>query len=209
MHIQNIITVHPEKPEQAIISKACEILNSDGLVVAPTETRYGVLAKIDNRAAVERLFEIKGRSSNKPSAIFVEDISKLNQLAEVSAIAQILADSFLPGPLTLVLKSKKDFGPFFTLNEMTGFRISSSPVIAAIVSLTGPLSATSANLSGQTEPESISGIFEQLGESIDLYLDAGRLNNPASTVVEVINDQVTILREGAISSKAIMKAIGQ
>ena len=209
MDIQNIITVHPVKPEQSIISRASEILNRGGLIVAPTETRYGLLAKIDNRAAVEKLFEIKGRSADKPSAIFVEDMSQLKQLAQVNSITQKLGDSFLPGPLTLVLKSKRDFGPFFALNLMTGFRISSSPVIAAIVAKTGPLSATSANLSGQKEPDDISGNYEQLGNNINLYLDAGRLNNPSSTVVQVIDEQVKILREGAISSKAIMNAIGR
>jgi len=208
MDIQKIITVHPERPEQAVISIAYELLNQGGLVVAPTETRYGLLGRVDNRAAVEKLFEIKGRSADKPSAIFVEDISQLKQLAQVTTTTQKLADSFLPGPLTLVLKSKRDFGPLFTLNQMTGFRISSSPVISAILAITGPLSATSANLSGQNEPENISGIYEQLGESIDLYLDAGRLNNPSSTVVRMIDDQVKILREGAISSIAIKKAIG-
>ena len=208
MNIQSIIKVHPEKPEQAIISRAAQTLNNGGLVVAPTETRYGLLAKIDNRVAVEKLFEIKGRSIDKPSAIFVEDISRLKQFADVSAIAQILAESFLPGPLTLVLKSNSYFGPYFTKNQMTGFRISSSPVIAAIVAITGPISATSANLSGQIEPNDISGIYDQLGGRVELYLDAGTLNNPSSTVVQVINDDIKILREGAINSQAIMKAIG-
>ena len=209
MAIQSIVKINPEKPEQSIISRAGEMLNRGGLVAAPTETRYGLLARIDNSPAVEKLFEIKGRNIDKPSAIFVKDISQLKQLALVSPVSQKLADSFLPGPLTLVLRSQRDFGAFFTQNQMTGFRISSSPVIAAILAKTGPLSATSANLSGQKEPELISEVYVQLGDKIDLYIDAGRLNNPPSTVVQVINDRVKILREGSLSSQAVMKAIDQ
>ncbi len=208
MAVQNIIKINSETPEPAIISRACEILNHGGLVVAPTETRYGLLARVDMRTVVEKLFEIKGRSFEKPSAIFVPDILMLKQLAEMSKVAQKLADIFLPGPMTLVLKSKRDFGPFFTLNQMTGFRISSSPLITALISKTGQLSATSANLSGRKEPELMSEIYEQLGDRIDLYLDAGRVNNPASTVVQVINDQFRILREGAINYDRVLKAIG-
>jgi L-threonylcarbamoyladenylate synthase len=77
----------------------------------------------------------------------------------------------------------------------------------ALVAKTGPLSATSANLSGQREPESIEEICEHFGDQIDLYIDGGRLNNPVSTVVQIINDRVKILREGAISSKDILKCI--
>lgn len=207
MTILDFVKINPENPDESIISKACEILNRGGLVVAPTETRYGLLVRIDNTSAVSKLFEIKGRNIKKPSAIFVKDIFVLNQLAEVSLTARKLVERFLPGPMTLVLKTKKEFGEFFTLNQMTGFRISSSPVIDSILGKTGPLSATSANLSGQAEPDNIAGIYEQLGENIELYLDGGILNNPGSTVVEIVNDQVRILREGPISADEIMKAI--
>lgn len=209
MMIANSIPINPENPEQPTISKAGKLLNSGELVVAPTETRYALLARVDNPAAVSKLFEIKGRDISKPSAIFVASISELKQFAAVSPIVQKLAELFLPGPLTLVLKSKKDFGPFFTLNRMTGFRISSSPVITSILKQSGPLSATSANLSGQTEPDSVAGIFEQLGKGVGLYLDAGRLNNPGSTVVQLNEDKCEILRQGAIGSDEIMKAIAR
>jgi len=202
-----MVQVNFYEPEPAIIEQACQFLNQGGLVVAPTETRYGLLARIDLPEAVSRLFEVKGRRIDKPSAIFVSEISKLKELADFPPKAQILADQFLPGPLTLVLKSKRDFGRFFTLNNRTGFRISSSPLIRALVAKTGPLSATSANLSGQKEPESISEICGLFGDQIDLYIDGGRLNNPASTVVQVINGQITILREGAISSNDILKSV--
>jgi len=203
----NVVKIDQNNPEPSLITKAYRVLSRGGLVVGPTETRYGLLAKVDLPKAVERLFEIKGRSIEKPSAIFVEDISKLKELADVTPSAQLLAGKFLPGPLTLVLRSKRDFGQFFTLNNRTGFRISSSPFIKFLVERTGALSATSANLSGHKEPNLISEIQEQLGDKIDLYIDAGKLDNPVSTVVQVVNDGVTMLREGAISSKDIFAVV--
>ncbi|HEX2896591.1 MAG TPA: L-threonylcarbamoyladenylate synthase [candidate division Zixibacteria bacterium] len=202
-----IVTVDRNNLSPEIVDKAVRVLNSGELVVAPTDTRYGLLAKVDDLDAVNRLFEIKGREANKPSAVFISNVKMLDECAHVSHKAQILANKFLPGPLTLVLKSKQDLGKFFTLNKMTGFRISSSPLITNLVQHTGPLSATSANLSGEKELDSVAEIRKQLGDKIELYIDGGKLNNPASTVVSVIDDQVRILREGAIAKKEILDAV--
>jgi L-threonylcarbamoyladenylate synthase len=203
-----IVQIDALAPELSITAQACEILTNGGLIVAPTETRYGLLSRIDRSVGVERLFAIKGRDKNKPSAVFVPSISNLKQLAVMSAAAGKLAERFLPGPLTLVLKSKEDYGPFFTLKGLTGFRISSSPVISAILDQSQCLlSATSANISGGAEPETVAQIVKQLGDKIDLYLDAGRLNNPPSTVVQVFDNNFKILRAGAISEAAIRKAL--
>lgn len=195
-------------PSESTIAYACEILQNGGLVVAPTETRYGLLARVDQSEAVEKLFDVKGRDTSKPSAIFVNNISELSKLAEVVPIADKLARTFLPGPLTLVLKAKREFGTQFTQNGLTGFRISSSKVISSISEKSGLLlSATSANISGEPETETIEKIHEQFGDKIDLYLDSGRLNNPVSTVVQVVDREFRILRAGAISESEIQKAL--
>lgn len=201
-----IVAFDANRNKTEVVEKAAQVLNSGGLVVAPTETKYGLLAKIDDLDAVNRLFDVKGRDENKPSAVFIPSVNVLKKYSLLSRKALILAEKFLPGPLTLILKSKQDFGKFFTLNKMTGFRISSSQLITNLVQRVGPLSATSANLSGKKEGDTIAEIREQLGDKIELYIDAGKLNNPASTVVSVIEDQVKILREGAIGTKQILDA---
>lgn len=203
----NSVKVDTGRPGREVIELAARVLKNSGLVVAPTETRYGLLAKIDLSDAVNRLFEVKGRSVDKRSAIFISDLGMLEEYAEVPPRAQKLAQRFLPGPLTLVLKSKRDFGKFFTLNNFTGFRISSTPLIGNLVRQVGPLSATSANLSGKKEAGSIDEISKQFGGSVNLYIDGGRLNNRPSTVVQVFDDFVSILREGAISSKKIWQIL--
>jgi len=202
-----IARVNLSTPDKLLLKEAIDILNNDGLIVAPTETRYGILAKVESAAAARRLFEVKGRDSGKPSAIFVSNVDEIAELAELPPKSEKLCQKFLPGPLTIVLKAKKDFGMSFTQNKKTGFRISPSPIINSLVNGAGFLSATSANLSGQPEPDTVSAIYAQLGDKIDLYLDAGSLNNPPSTVVEFIDDKFRVLREGAIPSNEIKSAV--
>jgi L-threonylcarbamoyladenylate synthase len=208
MNDTRIITINANKPEPSTIAKVHEILLKGGLVVTPTETTYGLLARVDNKDAVEKLFDAKGRDQNKPSAIFVNDLSELERLAELSPLAKKVSEEFLPGALTIVLKSKSDFGTYFRQSGLTGFRYSSSPIVNAIVKECNfLLSATSANISGQDVPDTVEGIMEQLDDKIDLYLDAGRLNNPVSTVVQIIENELKILRAGAISESEMRKAV--
>lgn len=206
MSNSRILEVNIAEPDKAVIAEAKSVLKQDGLVVAPTETMYGILANIESPIAVNRLFEVKSRSYEKPSAIFVKSIADIERLAELTSKSAELCRRFLPGPLTLILRSKHDLGQFFTKDGKTGFRISSAPLIKKLLEETGPLSATSANLSGRAEPKSVPEIYAQLGDRIDLYLDFGELNNPTSTVVEIVDDQIKILREGAISSNNIYEA---
>jgi len=194
--------------DTSAVALACSALNKGELVVAPTETQYGILARVDNTAALERLFELKGRDRNKPLSIFVKKISQLKDYAEMSPMSELIAGKFLPGPLTLVLRSKKDFGKLITREGKTGFRLSANPLIQKILNkIEVPVTATSANFSGSPAKESAMNIKERFGSEIAVYLDGGRLNNPASTVVEVIDDKINFLREGGISKQDILAAI--
>lgn len=194
--------------DTSAVALACSALNNGELVVAPTETQYGILARVDNMAALERLFELKGRDRNKPLSIFVKKISQLKDYAEMSPMSELIAGKFLPGPLTLVLRSKKDFGELITREGKTGFRLSANPLIQEILNkIEVPVTATSANFSGSPAKESAMSIKERFGSEIAVYLDGGRLNNPASTVVEVIDDKINFLREGGISKQDILAAI--
>ncbi|MEE8405419.1 MAG: L-threonylcarbamoyladenylate synthase [candidate division Zixibacteria bacterium] len=195
-------------PNAAAVALACQALNDGELVVAPTETQYGILARVDITAALEKLFELKGRDRNKPLSIFVKKISQLKDYAEMSPMSELIAGKFLPGPLTMVLRSKKDFGKLITREGKTGFRLSANFLIQKIMNkIEVPVTATSANFSGLPAKESALSIKERFGSEIAVYLDSGRLNNPASTVVEIIEDKINFLREGAISKTDILAAI--
>ena len=203
-----LLKIDSSAPDTKAVALTCQALNNGELVVAPTETQYAILARVDNTAVLENLFKLKGRDRKKPLSIFVQKISQLKYYAEVSPMSELIAGKFLPGPLTLVLRSKKDFGQLITREGKTGFRLSGNTLIQKILDKIGvPVTATSANFSGSAANESAMIIKEKFGSKIAVYLDGGRLNNPASTVVEVIDDKVNILREGAISKTDILAAI--
>ena len=186
------------------LNRAVQILEANGLVVAPTETRYGLLTRADSDRAVTRLFEIKGRTPQMPTAMFVQGIDAMSRYGHVTSSARQLARQFLPGPLTLVLQAVIAWGPPRVVGGKIGFRWSSSPLIIALLDkMQGPLTATSANRSGQPDLESVEEIAAVFGDEIDLYIGGGTLAGPTSTVVECIGESVRVLREGAISAAAI------
>lgn len=192
------------------VLRAARVIADGGLVVAPTETRYGLLVRGDNDAAVERLFELKGRQIKIPTALFVNSRSEIGRLGLVTPIAQDLSDEFLPGPLTLVLASHVNWPAPRVVDGKIGIRLSSSTLIQHLVdAVEAPLTATSANLSGHPNRETIHDIHSDFGDRVDLYIDGGPLTGPVSTVVECIEDSYRILRAGAIPIEEIERIAGR
>jgi len=141
-------------------------------------------------------------------SVFIKKISQLKDYAEMSRVSELIAGKFLPGPLTLVLRAKKEFGRLITREGKTGFRLSANPLIQKILDkIEVPITATSANFSGSPADESALIIKEIFGSEIAVYLDGGKLNNPASTVVAVIGNKISFLRGGAISKQEILAAL--
>lgn len=199
-----VLAIDPVHPDLTAIARAADVLHSGLLVVAPTETRYGLLARADSDVSIQKVFVAKGRKPLQPTALFVRGESDLDEYGEMTPSATVLAQQFLPGPMTLVLRSRNSWGPPRVVDGLIGLRWSSSPVIAELIRLVEfPVTATSANLSGSPERETIDQIREALGSHASLYLEAGRLNRPVSTVVKCVGDDVTILRAGAIDSAVI------
>ncbi len=194
---------------QSILS-AARVIADSGLVVAPTETRYGILARVDSEVAVQRLFDLKGRKVQNPTAVFVAARSHIGRLALVTPIAQELSEAFLPGPLTLVLESRVDWAAPLVVDGKIGIRLSSSELIQQLVeAVESPLTATSANLTGEPDRETVADIQKDFGERIDLYIDGGSLTGPVSTVVECVGQSYRILRAGAISIEQIEQIAGR
>ncbi len=190
------------------VNRAVRTLIDGGLVVAPTETRYGLLVRADIDSSMERLFDLKGRIATNPTAIFVADRRDIDNLGRVTPAAERLISELLPGPLTLVLESKTVWGAPRVVNGKIGIRWSSSEFIRQLVVGVGsPLTATSANISGQPERATIAEIAADFGDAIELYIDSGRLEGAVSTVVECVGGDVRILRQGAISEDRVNKIV--
>ncbi len=199
-----ILPVDPANPAPAVIDEAIGILNAGGLLVAPTETRYGLLARADSQMPVERLIHAKRRSPAKPVSIFVAATNRIQSAGRLSPVARRLAERFLPGPLTLVLPAVGQWHPVIVPEHAIGVRVSSSPLVAGIMSRVAyPVTATSANISGDEENERIEQIVDSFGSDVDLYLDGGPLTGLPSTVVDCTVDPPRVLREGAIDPEAI------
>lgn len=200
-----IVLIKLECPDRVAVERAASVLSSGGLVVAPTETRYGLLARADHSQVMDRLFEVKRRPQSMPTAIFVDSLEKIWQFAKHCEVAESLARKFLPGPLTLVLEAAVDLGEPVVNDGRIGLRWSNAPfIIELIKNLNFPVTATSANLSGSNDTNSIEQIHAVFGEAVGLYIDCGPLTGPPSTVVDCSDKTAYIVREGAISAEEVL-----
>jgi L-threonylcarbamoyladenylate synthase len=206
--IAKVDSYHPNKE---IIANAVAVLNKSGIICFPTETVYGLGAKIFDEKALEKLFTIKGRDKRNPFSIFIKEIDELEAFAEeVSPSARKLIDRFWPGPLTLVFKSRlKNPSPYLLKHNKIGIRISSHPLVQELVKqLNCPITATSANLSGKKPCRSSKEVEKVFWGKIDLLLDGGRTKkSEVSTVLDVSEEKWSLIREGSISLTKIREVL--
>lgn len=179
------------------IKEAVKLLKSGGVVIFPTETVYGIGVLASNENAIRKLFEIKNRSLDKPLQILIADIAQVDLFAaEISDKAKELIKKYWPGPLTLVFKKKPDISDLITASGNTvGLRMPADKNILKLIKMTGPLAASSANISGKSDPK----LAEEVKIEADLLLDGGKCKmGQPSTVIDVSVDPPLILREGSI-----------
>jgi L-threonylcarbamoyladenylate synthase len=199
-----IIKIDPGRPEPDRITEAVAILKGGGVIAFPTETFYGLGADAGNERAVKQIFGIKGRDFRNPIPLIIgkkEDLSGL--VEDIPALAETLMTRFWPGPLTLVFEASGRVNPGLTAGTgKIGIRISSHPVATALAeALGGPITATSANLSGKKECSSAGDVLDQLGGRLDAVIDGGSTaGGQGSTILDVTCDPPRILRHGAISA---------
>lgn len=192
------------------VTRAAEVLRQGGVILYPTDTLYGLGADALSDTAVAKIYDIKGRESGKPTHCIVPSLEIAAEYAEVNDIARSLADRFLPGPLTLILKKKPTIEGGITRGiDTIGIRIPNNEFCVALVKTFGkPVTTPSANRAGVTPASTPEAILAQLGKKaslIDLVIDAGELPARApSTIVSCVTDVPSILREGAIPSSAIL-----
>lgn len=202
----NILPIDSQNPDSSKIIKVAEMLKNSELVVAPTETRYGLLGRADSSFAMDRLYRIKRRPKSMPTALFVKSIQDISNYAVMTPGALKLADIYLPGPLTLVLESACNLPSPIVVDNKIGIRYSSSPFIEMLLyKIDFPVTATSANLYKASESRNIQEIISVFKDTIGLYIDGGELVNNVSTVVDISKDYPVILREGAVSKIEILE----
>lgn len=188
---------------------AADVLRHGGLVAFPTDTVYGVGALVFHEAAVERLYTVKGRSTDKAIAVLVSQPDDLGNIAgTLTQAAQQIARRLWPGPLTLVVDRHPDLPRAVSTLPTVGVRQPDHPVVHQLLTLTGPLAVTSANRSGEPNTLTAQEVLAQLDGRIELILDGGRVDGGVpSTVVDVTGSEPVILRAGPVSVEQILAAL--
>lgn len=195
-----------QKNKDSVIKKTCKILAAGGIVVFPSDTVYGLLVDATNEQAVKKLIEFKNRPIGKAISIFVSDFTMLNTVVQLPSQKLGLVHHLLPGPFTIILKSKKNTSKLLESEKSTlGVRIPQYQLVQDLVRAYGkPVTATSANLGGKSPHYSINSLLNQLPDAkkqlIDLIVDAGNLpRNKPSTVVDLTTPTLKIVRRGDIT----------
>ena len=197
---------------EAELEQAVRVLRNGGVVAFPTDTLYGLGSDIFNAAAVEKIFAIKERPAGLALPVLIDDWDQLEMVADdVPPSVKTLTEKFWPGPLTLVVKKAAKVSDRLTAGAATvAVRVPDHPVPRGIARLLGgPITGTSANISGNSDPQDLAGLKSQVGSKVDYLLTTGPApQGAASTIVDITGTTPKLLREGAISFEAVLEILG-
>ena len=192
------------------ILEVAKALKKGKIVVFPTDTVYGIGTNAYDKEACHKIYDIKGRPSVKPLTVLISSISMLKELVNnITPVEQKLIDTFWPGALTIKFKKKLDILPDIISagDEYVRVRLVDDGVISKLISLSGvPVVAPSANLSGNPTGTKIENIVKEFDGKVDYILDYGNIENDiTSTIVQVKQEKIVIIREGRIKKAQLEK----
>lgn len=206
-----VLKISPEAPESRIVSYAADFVRRGQIVGMPTDTFYALTADPFNLASIEHVFRIKGRAETKALPILVSSIEQAVTLArDLPDSFLVLAHKFWPGALTLVVEATHRLPLKVTGNTgRVALRWPNSRIATALIeAVQGPITGTSANLSGFPSCTNAGQIVKQLGDRLPLILDSGDTGAIlASTIVRINGNEWSIVREGAIPESEIHTAL--
>jgi L-threonylcarbamoyladenylate synthase len=188
------------------VARACAALDRGGLLIYPTDTLYALGARATDLAALLEIRDLKGRADDKPLPVIVADVDAVRRLAHASPMAERIARTLWPGPITLVLAARADLPGALTAGEATVAVRVPAARLARELARGGPLVATSANLAGEPAPTTCAAAVAAVGSGVALALDAGEGGAVASTIVDVTGEQPLLLRQGAVPWTAVLAA---
>jgi len=206
-----VLKVSAENPDSAQLRYACDFVQRGQVVGIPTDTYYGLAADPFNLAAVGQIYRVKGRPEARALPILVNSVEQAATLArELPDTFLKLARNFWPGALTLLVDASNRLPLKTTANTgRVALRWSNSKVVNGLIELLeGPVTGTSANISGFPPCAQCDQLVKQLGDRLPLILDGGDTGAMlASTIVDLQDDHWRILREGAVSEADIRAAL--
>lgn len=204
-----IVKINSDTPEPSLVRYAADQIRAGQVLGMPTDTFYGLAADPFNLRAVDRVYEIKSRSRHKPLSLLIESVEQAEELARpLPEEFHALARKFWPGPLTIIVRAASRLPLKVTANTgNVALRIPSSAIPLAVVQAAGiAITATSANLSGESECTTADAVRDQLQDRIAIIVDGGPSpREVASTIIDLTDEEARwkIMREGAIPAQEI------
>jgi L-threonylcarbamoyladenylate synthase len=191
------------------LDEVVNILSNNGIVIFPTETVYGIGGNALVDDVVDKIYLSKHRPREKALNIMVASINDIEKYAEItSELERKIINNFLPGPLTIILKRKANFGEHFTAgNDTIGVRIPENEIAKAILEkIDFPLIVPSANISNKPSGVDPKAIIKDFESTVDAIIDGGIIEKAqSSTIVKIIDNEIVVLRQGKITKDDIIK----
>ncbi len=206
-----VIRIDPSNPSVEELKRAAEVARRGGLVAFPTETVYGLGTNAFDEGAVKRLFEVKRRPPDNPVSVLVSSVDQAKSLGYVNEMARKLIEEFFPGPITVVMKAKRDVPKIVTAGTgKVAVRMPDHPIALKIVEFAGvPLATPSANVSGRPSPTKAEHVLQDFEGKIDLLVDGGETGIGIESTVVDVTEKPKILRLGAIPVEDIEEVLGE
>jgi L-threonylcarbamoyladenylate synthase len=210
-----IIKINKDNPEASLIRYVADQVRAGEVLGMPTDTFYGLAADPFNLRAVDRVYEIKSRSRHKPLSLLISDVDQAEELAKpLPEEFYRLARKYWPGPLTIIVKAASRLPLKVTANTgNVALRVPSAKIPLEVVRAAGiPITATSANLSGESECTTAIAVRDQLEGRIAIIVDGGTSpREVASTIIDLTDEDARwrIMREGAIPTQEISEFFAQ
>ena len=183
------------------VNLAAKLLKSNGLVILPTDTIYGIAADANSDSAIQKIYNLKKRSKKKPIAIFLKNIIEIEKNFILNDLEREIIQKYIPGAITIILRPKKN-NKFSKLlnqnNDSVAVRIPNHKFCLKLLNeFSGPIAISSSNVSGQKEINNINLLEKQFNNDVDLIIE-GELGKEqiASTIIKIENNEVKILRQG-------------
>ena len=207
------VFVDPEAPQRDALQEAAKWIRNGGLVALPTDTLYGLAADPFSADAVARVFSVKGRMAERGLPLIAADAAQVAaRLGPLSPMGERLAAKFWPGPLTLLIPAPAALARDVTGGTgRVGVRVPANDIARAICRAADrPITATSANRSGQPATADPAEVERTLGEAVDLLIDTGPTRGGApSTIVDITGPTPRLVRAGAVSWDDIQAWLGE
>ncbi|MDY0162184.1 L-threonylcarbamoyladenylate synthase [Desulfobotulus sp.] len=193
-----LITIHPQTPQPRQIRQVVECLKDGGVIIYPTDTHYGIGCDIQNKKAIERIYQIKQKEKKEPFSFICPDLTDISRYAKVHNTAYRILKRLLPGPYTFILEGTREVPRMMlTKRKTAGIRVPDHAIAQAIVrELGNPVISATASRPGETVETHPSLLYEIFGSQVDMVIDGGPVPGEPSSIIDLSGETPEVLREG-------------